>query len=146
MKMSRLTRDETIESVSRDQIFKRERGQGNIQALPGWSILLLYVMTHTDIHTGLRGVQMYLYALLLLLPKGCAARRKRPNLYFRLRITSTGTSVARQHCCESSITYVCHHIKLRSQELCYIRHHRSSALRVPIEETCYSVKHLNTMS
>ena len=28
--MSRLTRDETAESVSRDQILRRERGQGNI--------------------------------------------------------------------------------------------------------------------
>ena len=28
--MSRLTRDETAEPVSRDQIFRRERGQGNI--------------------------------------------------------------------------------------------------------------------
>ena len=30
MEMSRLTRDETAESVSRDQILRRERGQGNI--------------------------------------------------------------------------------------------------------------------
>ena len=29
MKMSRLTRDKTAEPVSRDQILKRERGQGN---------------------------------------------------------------------------------------------------------------------
>ena len=29
--MSRLTRDGTAESVSRDQTFKRERGQGNIE-------------------------------------------------------------------------------------------------------------------
>ena len=28
--MSRLTRDETAEPVSRDQIFRRERGQGDI--------------------------------------------------------------------------------------------------------------------
>ena len=28
--MSRLTRDETAEPVSRDQILRRERGQGNI--------------------------------------------------------------------------------------------------------------------
>ena len=31
--MSRLTRDETAEPVSRDQIFRRERGQGNIHFL-----------------------------------------------------------------------------------------------------------------
>ena len=30
MEMSRLTRDGTAETVSRDQIFRRERGQGNI--------------------------------------------------------------------------------------------------------------------
>ena len=30
MEMSRLTRDGTAEPVSRDQIFRRERGQGNI--------------------------------------------------------------------------------------------------------------------
>ena len=30
MEMSRLTRDETAEPVSRDQILRRERGQGNI--------------------------------------------------------------------------------------------------------------------
>ena len=31
--MSRLTRDETAEPVSRDQIYGRERGQGNINFL-----------------------------------------------------------------------------------------------------------------
>ena len=30
MEMSRLARDETAEHVSRDQILRRERGQGNI--------------------------------------------------------------------------------------------------------------------
>ena len=30
MEMSRLTRDGTAETVSRDQILRRERGQGNI--------------------------------------------------------------------------------------------------------------------
>ena len=30
MEMSRLTRDGTAENVSRDQILRRERGQGNI--------------------------------------------------------------------------------------------------------------------
>ena len=30
MEMSRLTRDGTAETVSRDQIIRRERGQGNI--------------------------------------------------------------------------------------------------------------------
>ena len=30
MEMSRLTRDGTAEPASRDQIFRRERGQGNI--------------------------------------------------------------------------------------------------------------------
>ena len=30
MKMSRLTRDRTAEPISRDQILRRERGQGNI--------------------------------------------------------------------------------------------------------------------
>ena len=33
MEMSRLTRDGTAEPVSRDQILRRERGQGNIQFL-----------------------------------------------------------------------------------------------------------------
>ena len=33
MEMSRLTRDGTDEPVSRDQILKRERGQGNITCL-----------------------------------------------------------------------------------------------------------------
>ena len=33
MEMSRLTRDETAEPVSRDQILRRERGQGNIYFL-----------------------------------------------------------------------------------------------------------------
>ena len=49
--MSRLTRDGTAEPVSRDQILRRERGQGNVHfpvqlttsrilaTLPGWSIL-----------------------------------------------------------------------------------------------------------
>ena len=32
--MSRLTRDETAEPVSRDQVHRRERGQGNIRYLP----------------------------------------------------------------------------------------------------------------
>ena len=31
MEMSRLTRDGTAEPVSRDQILRRERGQGNIR-------------------------------------------------------------------------------------------------------------------
>ena len=30
MEMSRLTRDETAETVSRDQIIRRERGQGKV--------------------------------------------------------------------------------------------------------------------
>ena len=33
MEMSRLTRDGTAEPVSRDQILRRERGQGNIPIL-----------------------------------------------------------------------------------------------------------------
>ena len=57
---SRLTRDGTAQPVSRDQILRRERGQGDnnfscsasheqdLATLPGWSILLLCVMT---IHT-----------------------------------------------------------------------------------------------
>ena len=52
-----LTRDGTAEPISRDQILRRKRGQGNIHfflficsraglaTLPGRSILLLYVMT-----------------------------------------------------------------------------------------------------
>ena len=60
--MSRLTRDGTAELVSRDQILRRERGQGNIHfslfsrpraglaTLPGWSIYsaILYVMCDDD--------------------------------------------------------------------------------------------------
>ena len=58
--MSRLTRDGTAEPVSRDQILRRERGQGNIQfpcsadheqdwqLYPVNPYTLLYVMT---IHT-----------------------------------------------------------------------------------------------
>ena len=34
MEMSRLTRDGTAEPVSRDQILRRERGQGNMNFLP----------------------------------------------------------------------------------------------------------------
>ena len=34
IEMSRLTRDGTAEPVSRDQILRRERGQGNIHLLP----------------------------------------------------------------------------------------------------------------
>ena len=59
MEMSRLTRDGTAEPVSRDQILRRERGQGNIHFsvqltlsrignLTRLILLLLYVMT---IHT-----------------------------------------------------------------------------------------------
>ena len=33
MEMSRLTRDRTAEPVSRDQVLRRERGQGNIHFL-----------------------------------------------------------------------------------------------------------------
>ena len=52
-----MTRDGTAEPVSRDQIFRRERGQGNIrfpcsadheqdwQPYPADPLLLLYVMT-----------------------------------------------------------------------------------------------------
>ena len=60
MEMSRLTRDRTAEPVSRDQIFRRERGQGTIHVpcsadheqedgnLTRLILLFLYVMT---IHT-----------------------------------------------------------------------------------------------
>ena len=61
--MSRLTRDGTAEPVSRDQIIRRERGQGNIKIpvqvttsrignLTWLLLLLLYVMAiHIYIHT-----------------------------------------------------------------------------------------------
>ena len=69
MEMSRLTRDGTAEPVSRDQIFRHARGQGNIffpvqlttsriGNLTRLIHTLLYVMTiHTYIHdrAGLRG-------------------------------------------------------------------------------------------
>ena len=57
MKISRLTRDETAEPVPRDQILRRERGQGNInfpcladheqdwQPYPLDPTLIIYVMT-----------------------------------------------------------------------------------------------------
>ena len=55
VEMSRLARDGTAEPVSRDQILRRERGQGNIHFpcspdheqdwQPYPAILLLYVMT-----------------------------------------------------------------------------------------------------
>ena len=51
--MSRVTRDWTTETVSRDQILRRERGQKNIHfpcsadTLPGWSLLLRYVAIRT---------------------------------------------------------------------------------------------------
>ena len=63
MEMSRLTRDGTAEPVSRDQILRHARGQGNIifpvqlttsriGNLTGLIHTLLYVMTiHTYIHT-----------------------------------------------------------------------------------------------
>ena len=63
MEMSRLTRDGTAEPVSRDQIFRHARGQGNIifpvqlttsriGNLTRLIHALLYVMTiHTYIHT-----------------------------------------------------------------------------------------------
>ena len=56
MEMSRLTRDGTAEPVSRDQILRHVRGQGNIHFpcsadhayIAGWSILLLlYIRDHT---------------------------------------------------------------------------------------------------
>ena len=40
MEMSRLARDETAESVSRDQIIRRERGEGNNYIS---KVLLLYM-------------------------------------------------------------------------------------------------------
>ena len=58
MEMSRLTLDGTTETVSRDQILRRERGltrkysfslfswlRAGLVTLPGWSLRLLYVMT-----------------------------------------------------------------------------------------------------
>ena len=63
MEMSRLTRDGTAEPVSRDQILRHARGQGNIifsvqlttsriGNLTRLILTLLYVMTiHTYIHT-----------------------------------------------------------------------------------------------
>ena len=63
MEMSRLTRDGTAESISRDQILRHARGQGNIifpvqlttsriGNLTRLIHTLLYVMTiHTYIHT-----------------------------------------------------------------------------------------------
>ena len=51
--MSRLMRDGTAEFVSRDQILRRERGQGNVVSatLHGSALPSLYVMTiQTYIH------------------------------------------------------------------------------------------------
>ena len=58
--MSRLTRDGTAEPVSRDQILRRERGQGNIFIFPvqltssriGNLIRLIHTLLHAmTIHT-----------------------------------------------------------------------------------------------
>ena len=63
--MSRLTRDGAAEPVSRDQNLRRERVQGDFHfpcsadheedwnPLPGWSLLLLYVITK-DVHYWLK--------------------------------------------------------------------------------------------
>ena len=67
--MSRLTRNGTVEPVSRDQVLRRERGQGNIHFdflvqlttsridnLPGPSLLLLlYVMAPGKVANPARG-------------------------------------------------------------------------------------------
>ena len=50
MEMSTLTRDGTAEHISRDQILRRERGQGNIDLLVQLiSILSCYMCDHTYI-------------------------------------------------------------------------------------------------
>ena len=62
MEMSRLTRDRTAEPVSRDQILRRERGQGNIMFpcsadhVQNWQIYpadpyYCYMCGHTYVHT-----------------------------------------------------------------------------------------------
>ena len=62
MEMNRLTRDETAEPVSRDQVLTRKRGQGNIifpclaDHEQDWQPYLLgpyscYMCDHTYIHT-----------------------------------------------------------------------------------------------
>ena len=79
MEMSRLTRDGTAEPVSRDQILRHARGQGNmifpvqlttsrIGNLTRLIHTLLYVMTiHTYIHTmvGNNAVPVRTYSLTL---------------------------------------------------------------------------------
>ena len=90
--MSRLTRDETAEPVSRDQILISERGQGKVyfpcsadhdeqdwQPYPRLIHTLLYVMTmHTYIHTYRTTVREPLYHLCRHRPKpilsSCAVR------------------------------------------------------------------------
>ena len=74
--MSRLTRDGTAEPVSRDQILRHARGQGNIifpvqlttsriGNLTRLIHTLLYVMTiHTYIHTRMRANTFFLETIL----------------------------------------------------------------------------------
>ena len=54
--MSRLTRDETAEPVSRDQILRHARGQENFNfpcsADLGELLLYMHTYIHTYIHTG----------------------------------------------------------------------------------------------
>ena len=81
MEMSRLTRDGTAEPVSRDQILRHARGQGNtifpvqlttsrIGNLTRLIYTLLYVMTiHTYIHTPSSG-QSRVYRVTLLHTNG----------------------------------------------------------------------------
>ena len=71
MEMSRLTQDGTVESVSRDQILRHERGLGNIHFsssadhVQDWQPYPVdpyscYMCDHTYIHTYIGCTQYYL--------------------------------------------------------------------------------------
>ena len=80
--MSRLTRDGTAEPISRDQILRHARGQGNIifpvqlttsriGNLTRLIHTLLYVMTiHTYIHTYVMTIHTYIHTVVMLLVIG----------------------------------------------------------------------------
>ena len=77
MEMSRLTRDETADSASRDQILRREHGQGNIhfpcsadhdqdwQPYPVDPYYSCYMCDHTYIHTSIRIYRVLLHQALV---------------------------------------------------------------------------------
>ena len=84
--MSRLTRDGTAEPVSRDQILRRERGQGNIHfpCLADIGNLTRLILTlamcddHAYIHAYIHTVQCTIHRSNNLLGEFC---RKRYTLY-----------------------------------------------------------------